>query len=71
MPFGMEVGLRPSHIVLDGDPAPTSKKGHCSPPHFTADVYCGQMAGWIRISLGGRVIIGHGVNGVICRFPNM
>ena len=22
MPFGMEVGLGPGHIVLDGDPAP-------------------------------------------------
>jgi len=27
MTLGMEVGLRPGHIVLDGDPAPLTKKG--------------------------------------------
>jgi len=26
MPLGMEVGLGPDHIVLDGDPAPPPKK---------------------------------------------
>jgi len=31
MPLGMEVGLRPGHIVLDGDPAPP--KG-AQPPNF-------------------------------------
>jgi len=31
MKLGMDVGLGPSHIVLDGDPAPPSK-GHS--PHF-------------------------------------
>jgi len=30
MPLGMEVGLGPGHIVLDGDPAP--QKGHI--PNF-------------------------------------
>jgi len=29
---GMEVGLVPGHIVLDGDPAPLSKKGAEPPP---------------------------------------
>ena len=27
MPLGMEVGLGAGHIVLDGDPAPSPKKG--------------------------------------------
>ena len=27
MKLGMQVGLVPRHIVLDGDPAPLSKKG--------------------------------------------
>jgi len=27
MKLGMEVGLSPGHIVLDGDPAPTTKRG--------------------------------------------
>jgi len=31
MKLGMEVGLGPGHIALDGDPALLSKKGH-SPP---------------------------------------
>jgi len=31
MPLGMEGGLGPGHIVVDGNPAPPSKKGH-SPP---------------------------------------
>ena len=33
MPLGMEVGLEPGHIVLDGDPAPP-RKGHNSPQLF-------------------------------------
>jgi len=27
MALGMELGLRPGHIVLDGDPAPLPKEG--------------------------------------------
>jgi len=34
MPLGTKVGLGPSDIVLDGDPAPRGK-GH-SRPHFSA-----------------------------------
>ena len=33
MPLGTQVGLGPVHIVLDGDPAPPSKKG-AQPPIF-------------------------------------
>jgi len=39
MAFDMEVGLGPSHIVLDGDPAPLPQKGDRAPnfrPIFTA-----------------------------------
>jgi len=32
--LGMEVGLSPSHTVLDGDPAPPSLKGHSPHPIF-------------------------------------
>ena len=53
MPLGMEADLGPGHIVLDGDPAPP-KKGH-SFPHFSAHVYCGQTAGWIKMPLGMKV----------------
>ena len=33
MPLGMEVGLGPGHIVLDGDPAPLPKNAHIPPTH--------------------------------------
>ena len=33
LPLGMEVGLGPEHIVLDGDPAPLPKK-RAEPPIF-------------------------------------
>jgi len=52
MPLGREVGLSPSNIVLDGDPAP--------PSQFSAHVYCGQTAGWIKMSLGMEVSLGLG-----------
>jgi len=45
MPLGMEVGLCPGHIVLDGDlptPPPPKKRGGTAAPHFSADVYCDQ-----------------------------
>jgi len=55
MPLGVEVGLRPGHIVLDGEPAP-KKKEHS--PQFSAHVYCGQTAGWIKMPLGTEVGLG-------------
>jgi len=42
MPLGPEVGLGPSDIVLDADPA--------APPQKI--VYCGQTAEWITMPLG-------------------
>jgi len=54
MKFGLQVGLGPGHIVLDGDPAPPSPKGH-SPPQFLAHFCCGQMAAWIKMLLGMEV----------------
>jgi len=47
MPLGRKVGLDPSDIVLDGDPAPPlPKKGQS--PQFSAHVYCGQTAAGIK-----------------------
>jgi len=40
MPHGIEVGIGPGHIVLDGDPAP--QKVGTAAPRFSAHVYCGQ-----------------------------
>jgi len=39
----------------DGDPAPLPKKGAEPLPQFSAHVYCGQTAGWIKMSLGTEV----------------
>jgi len=54
MPLGMEVALGPGDFVLDGDPAPLPKKG-AEPPKFSAHVYCGQTAEWIKMPLGTMV----------------
>jgi len=34
MPLGTEVDLGPGHIVLDGDLAPTRKRGTAAPASF-------------------------------------
>ena len=56
MPLGMEVDLGPGNFVLDDVPAPLPKKG--TEPPFSADVYCGQTAGWIKMALGTEVGLG-------------
>jgi len=56
MPLAMEVGLGPGLIVLDGDPAPHQKIGAQSP--FSAHVFCGQTAGWIKMSLVREIDVG-------------
>jgi len=53
MPLGRAVGLSSSDIVLDGDPTPLPQK-EGMPPIF-GRVYCGQMAGWIKMPLGRQV----------------
>jgi len=52
--------LSPGHIVLDGDPH--LPHGHSSPPPTSVHVYCGQMAGWIKmlLPLGTEVGLGPG-----------
>jgi len=52
MPLGMEVGLGPSDIVLDGElgtQLPLPQRG--TAPQFWAHICCGQMAAWIKMSL--------------------
>ena len=48
-----DVGLGPGHIVLNGHLGPSSPKGHS--PQFSALIFCGQMARWIKMPLGGKV----------------
>jgi len=61
MKLRMQVGFGPGHIVLDGDPAPSPKKGH-SPsifgPHLLWPFV--QMAGWIKMPLGTEIGLGPG-----------
>jgi len=57
MTLGMEVGLGPVHIVLDGDTAPLPKTGGRA-PKFSAHLYCGQTAGCIKMPLGTEVGLG-------------
>jgi len=42
MPLGRELGLGPSNIVLDRNPAPLHRKGGTASPQCSANVYCGQ-----------------------------
>ena len=57
MSLGREVGLGQTGIVLDGDPAISSPKSGQG-PQFSAHVYCGQTAGWIKVALGMEVGLG-------------
>ena len=62
MKLGMQVGLGPGHIVLDGDPAPPSPKGNN--PQFSAHICCRQMAAWIKMSLGME--LGRSAQATLC-----
>jgi len=57
MKLGIEVGLVPGHIVLDGDPASPPKGTHT--PIYD-HVCCGQTARWIKMPLGTEVDLGPG-----------
>ena len=54
---GTEVGLSPGNFVLDRDTAPFPKGGGAR-GQFSAHVYCGQTAGWIKMALGMEVGLG-------------
>jgi len=52
MPLGMEVDFGPGDVVLDGVTAPPERG---TTPQFSAHVYCGQKAGWMKTLLGTEV----------------
>ena len=56
MPLGMDVGLSPVGLVLDGPSAPSQKGGR--DPKFSVHVYCGQTAAWIKMPFGMEVGLG-------------
>jgi len=53
MALGMEVGLGPGHIVLDGTQLRSSEKRQS--PQFLTHFYCGQTAACIKMPLGMKV----------------
>ena len=57
MALGTEVGLRPGDFVLGEDLPP--QKG-VEPLKFSAHVYCGKTAGWIKMVHGMKVGLGPG-----------
>ena len=59
----MEVGLGPGDFVLYEDPTPPPQKGGRA-PQFSAHVYCGQTAVWIKMALGTKV--GLGLGNIVC-----
>ena len=60
MPLGTEVGLGQGDIVLDGDQALPSPERRAAAHQLSADVYCGQTVGWIKMLLGTEVGLGQG-----------
>jgi len=60
MPLGTEVDLGLCDIVFDMDPATPRKKGTPTLTQFLAHVYCGQMARWMKTTLGTEVDLGPG-----------
>ena len=59
MPHGMEVGLGPGHIVLDGEPALAPQSGTAQPPIFRPCLLWPN--GWlIKLPLGTEVGLGQG-----------
>jgi len=56
MALGLEVALSPEDSVLDGDPVRPQKGGGA--PQFSAHLYCGQTAVWIKMPLGTEVGLG-------------
>jgi len=52
MQLGMEIGLSPRDVVLDGDQTLSPKGGEAPSQKNSAHVYCGQTARWIKMALG-------------------
>ena len=55
--IGMEVCFSPGDVVLDGDQPHLLKKRWERSPQFSAHVYCGQTAGWMKMPLNTEVCL--------------
>ena len=56
----MEVGLSPGDFVLARAKAGTQLSLKGTQPQFSAHVYCGKTAGWMKTRLGTEVDLGPG-----------
>ena len=59
MKLGVQVGLGPGHIVLDGDPAPLPQRA-IALCQFSAHICCSQMAACIKMPVGTELGLGPG-----------
>jgi len=62
MKLGMQIGLGPGHIVLDGVPAPPSPKrgGYPLPNFWPMSIVAKQLHGWIKTTLSMEMGLGPG-----------
>jgi len=61
MKLGMQLGLGPGHIVLDGDVGSLPQRDRVPPIFdFSAHIYCRQTAAWIKMPLDMEVGLGTG-----------
>jgi len=51
---------QPKRLYVRWGPSPLPNKGAKPPPKFLAHIYCGQTAGWIKMTLGIEVDISPG-----------
>jgi len=51
MALGMEVGLGPGHVVIDGDPAPPPQKGGRAPDFWRISIVAKWLDASSRIAL--------------------
>jgi len=51
---------QPRRLCVRWELSPLPKRGRSPLPPKSADVYCGQMAGWIKIALGMEVALSTG-----------
>jgi len=53
--INMSLGIEPRRLCVTWGPRSPSPKGQWSSPQFSAHVYCGQTAGWMKLVLGMEV----------------
>ena len=68
MPLGLEVGLSPGNVVVDGDPAAPPQKGRGAPNFRRMSIVVKRLHIWIKMSLGTEV--GLSLRDIVRRGPS-